>query len=245
MLKRFAIASLIMLSISVISASAEMWKDSFDGNTINDKWVAAVNRAGNPRPPANWEVENGVLTGRWPTWGSQHLLVEYPYPEYTAQVRCRINEVIQQSSDNGLGIIFRSYGLGRIMPDRGVVTFYGFGIGPTPSPGRAGIWYSGALAGQRGVLAASAASFPINVGQWYTMKLVVEGNRFRGYVDDELVCDAQDDKYSGSYVGPYMSLYVDTSFDDFVVTDQIGDLSASAVDANGKLSVTWGGMKAR
>jgi hypothetical protein len=244
MLKRFAIVSLIMFSISVISASAEMWKDSFDGNTINDKWATAVSWAGSPQPQANWEVENGVLTGRWPTWGSQQLLTEYPSQEYTVQVRCRINEVIQRSNDNGVGIIFRSSGPGRTMLNLGAIDLYGFGIGPTPSPGGAAIWYIGAGAGQWGDLVVSPpANPPINVGEWYTMKLVIEGNRFRGYLDDELICDAQDDRFSGSYVGPYMSLYIDASFDDFVVTDQINDLSASAVDANGKLSATWGHMK--
>jgi hypothetical protein len=240
MLKRFAIVSLIMFSISVMSASAEMWKDSFDGDTINEKWVTAVSKTGS-LPLADWKVENGVLTGRWPTYGQQQLLVEYPSPEYTVQVRCRINEVIQQKSDNGVGIIFHSSGPGRTNAGQGAVDFYGFAIGPTPSPGGAAISYVGA--GQWGGLAASAVSSPISVGQWYTLKLVVEGNSFRGYVDDELVCEAQDDRFSGNYVGPYMSLYIDTSFDDFVVTDQVDDLSASAVDANGKLSVTWGHMK--
>jgi hypothetical protein len=40
-----------------------------------------------------------------------------------------------------------------------------------------------------------------------------------------------------------MSLYMDASFDEFVVTDQVDDLSASAVDAHEKLSATWGHMK--
>jgi len=240
MLKRLAIASLIMLSISVASASAEMWKDSFDGNTINEKWVTAVAKTGD-RPATNWKVENGILTGRWPTWGGQQLLIEYPSPKYTVQVKFRINEVIQQSIDNGLGIIFRSYGPNRTNASQGAIDLYGFGVGPTPSPGRTAIWYIGD--GNWGNLEAATAISPINVGEWYTLKLAVEGNRFRGYVDDELVCDAQDDRFSGNYVGPYVSLYMDASFDEFVITDQVDDLSASAVDAHGKLSATWGHMK--
>ena len=240
MLKRFAIVSLIMLSISVASASAEMWKDSFDGNAINEKWVTAVSKAG-ARPSADWKVESGVLTGRWPTYGQQQLLVEYPSPEYTVQVRCRINEIIQRSNDNGVGIIFRSSGPGRTNAGQGAIDFYGFAIGPTPSPGGAAISYVGA--GQWGALEVSPVNRPVNVGEWYTLKLVVEGNSFRGYVDDELVCDAQDNRFTGNYVGPYMSLYMDASFDEFVVVDQIDDLSPSAVDANGKLSATWGHIK--
>ena len=138
MLKRFAIVSLIMLSISVASASAEMWKDSFDGNTINEKWVTAVSKAG-ARPSADWKVESGVLTGRWPTYGQQQLLAEYSSPEYTVQVRCRINEIIQRSNDNGVGIIFRSSGPGRTNAGQGAIDFYGFAICPTPNPGGAAI----------------------------------------------------------------------------------------------------------
>jgi len=217
-----------------------MWKDSFDGNTINGQWVTAVSKSGG-LPPANFEVENGVLTGRWPTFGQQQLLVEYPSPEYTVQVRCRINEIIQRSNDNGVGIIFHSSGPGRTNASQGAIDFYGFAIGPTPSPGGAAISYVGA--GQWGGLAVSAAKSPINVGEWYTLKLVVEGNSFQGYMDDELVCDAQDDRFTGNYVGPYMSLYMDASFDEFVITDQVDALSASSVNAHEKLSATWGQMK--
>ena len=240
MLKRFAIVSLIIFSISVISASAEMWKDSFDGDTINEQWVTAVSKAG-ARPSADWKVENGVLTGRWPTFGQQHLLIEYPSPEYTVQVRCRINEIVQQSNDNGVGIIFHSSGPGRTNASQGAIDFYGFGIGPTPGPGGAAIWYVGN--GNWGSITDSGLESPVDISVWYTLKLVVKGNSFQGYVDDKLVCDAQDDRFTGNYVGPYMSLYMDASFDEFVVTDQVDDLSASAVDAHEKLSATWGHIK--
>jgi hypothetical protein len=145
----------------------------------------------------------------------------------------------QQSNDNGVGIIFRSYGPDRTNAGQGAVDFYGFAIGPTPSPGATAISYVGA--GQWGALEVSPPNRPINVGEWYTLKLVVEGNRFRGYVDDELVCDAQDDRFSGDYVGPYISLYMDTSFDDFMITDETDVVSA--VHAEGKLLITWGRMK--
>ena len=238
MLKRFAIVGLIMFSISVISASAEMWTDSFDGDTINEKWVTAVSKTG-ARPSADWKVENGVLTGRWPTWGQQHLLIEYLSPDYTVQVRCRINEVTQTSNDNGGGIIFRSSGPGRTNPSQGAIDFYGFGIGPNPSPGGAAIWYVGN--DSWGSIADSGLKAPVDIDVWYTLKLVVNGNSFQGYVDDELVCDTQDGRFSGGYVGPYMSLYMDTSFDDFMITDQTDVLSA--VSAEGKLPIAWGQMK--
>ena len=238
MLKRFVIASLIMFSIPILSASAEIWEDHFDGNTINEKWVAAVSKTGS-LPPADWKVENGLLTGHWPTWGNQQLLIEYPSPEYTVQVRCRINEIMQESSDNGVGIVFCSSGPDRTNLSQGAIDFYGFGLGPNPSPGGAAIWYVGD--GQWGGIASSELEAPVNIGEWYTLKLVVNGNSFQGYVDDKFVCDVQDDMFSGSYVGPYMSLYVDASFDDFMIIDQADVLSA--VSAAGKLSATWGHMK--
>ncbi len=238
MLKRFAIVSLIMFSISVISASAEIWEDHFDGNTINERWTTAVSRSGGVLP-TDWQVEGGVLKGHWSTHGQQHLLIEYPPQEYTVQLRCRFDNLIKSNSGNGVGIVFHSLGPNGPVHNWGSVDFYGFAIGPTVSPGYAAFFRFGA--GWYDAPASLVPGEPISVGEWYTLKLVVQGNSFRGYVNDELVIDTQDDTFRGDYVGLYMSLNVDASFDDFMITDQAGVVSA--VSAEGKLSATWGHMK--
>ncbi len=238
MLKRFAIVSLIMLSVSILSASAEVWEDSFDGDGISERWTTAVSRSGGVLP-TDWQVEGGVLKGHWTTWGQQHLIIEYPPQEYTIQVRCRFDNIIQSNNGNEAGIVFHSLGPNGPVHGWGSVDFYGFAIGPTPGPGYAAFFRFGA--GWYDAPVSSVAEEPISVGEWYTLRLVVEGNRFRGYVNEELVIDAQDDGFRGDYVGLYMGLYVDASFDDFMIMDQAGVVSA--VSAEGKLSTAWGHMK--
>lgn len=240
MFRRFGLISLIIFSMSVISVSADVWKDDFAADKINEKWTTAVSWSGKPQPPTDWKVENGVLKGHWPTWGQQHLLIEYPSPEYTVQVKCRFDNIIQENNGNGAGIVFCSSGPDKTTPNQGSVDFYVFAIGPTPNPGGASIWRIGD--GWWDVLVGAATQEPIRVGEWYTLKLAVKGNNFLGYVNDELVFEAQDNSFKGSSVGLFMSLYVDASFDDFMITDEVN--SVSAVDVNGKLPVTWGCMKA-
>jgi hypothetical protein len=247
MLRGFVIVTLVMFSVSVLSTSAEMWMDDFGGDKLNEKWEAVVSKTGG-LPPADWKVENGVLKGHWPTWGQQHLLIEYPSSEYTVQVKCRFDKIIQKSNDNGAGIIFHSSGPDRSIPNQGAVDFYLLGLGPNPSPGGAAIWNIGRF--QWGPMRTwwAPANDPIQVGEWYTLKLKVNGNSFRGYVNDALAIEVEDDKFVGAYVGPYISLYVDASFDDFMITDQqdfetLAQSDTTSVSPRGALITTWSGLK--
>jgi len=125
MLRGFVIVGLIMFSVSVLSASAEMWKDSFDGGELKEEWKPGVSVAGNP--PSNWKVEDGVLKGHWANFGQQLLLMEYPSSDYTIQVRCRLDEA--NNPEGGAGIVFRSYGPGHDPAGwQGTSEFYGFQI---------------------------------------------------------------------------------------------------------------------
>jgi hypothetical protein len=75
--------------------------------------------------------------------------------------------------------------------------------------------------------------------EWYTLKLVVTGSNFRGYVNNELIFETQDDAFKGEFVGIGMGLFTDASFDDFVVTDE----TLASVSPQGALITTWAGLK--
>src|SRR5206468_2016291 len=61
-------------------------------------------------------------------------------------------------------------------------------------------------------------SVKVPSGQWQELKVEVEGNRFRGYLDDRLVVEATDDAYQAGGVGLWTKADSVTCFDDFRVT---------------------------
>ena len=233
MLRGFVIAGLIMFSVSVLSASAEMQRDSFDGPTLNEMWKPGVSVAGNP--PTDWKIEDGVLKGHWANFGQQLLLIEYPSSDYTIQVKCRLDEA--NNPEGGAGIVFRSYGPGHDPSGwQGTSEFYLFQVlRKTLNLWRIGADWWDTIVVEPPIGGAGEHSDT----EWYTLRLVVEGSNFRGYVNDEILFETQDDTFKGDFVGISMGLFTDASFDDFVVTDE----TLASVSPQGALITTWAGLK--
>ncbi len=250
MLRKSAIVSLIMFSLAILSASAETWKDGFDNAELDERWKPAVSFDGGNKPPADWKIDNGVLKGHWAYSHHMLLLMEYPSPDYTIQVKCRIDRAMGEVS--WAGIVFHSYG-----PDNAPTGWRGtseLSMFTINHDGIASVlrlgpdWYDWVF-----------TSIPVDykVGEWCTLKLVVVGANYRAYVNDELAHVGYDGKFKGGFVGLNAGHRVDVSFDDFTITDRVDDPTLStaekdepgtkpiskAVDARGKLSVTWGRMK--
>src|SRR5829696_9038808 len=70
--------------------------------------------------------------------------------------------------------------------------------------------------GARSTLKEGSVKVP--AGQWHELKVEVEGNRFRGYLNDQLVAEATDDAYPVGGVGLWTKADSVTDFDDFRVT---------------------------
>ena len=47
---------------------------------------------------------------------------------------------------------------------------------------------------------AQVAPGQYNIGEWYTLKLVVSGSDFLGYVNDNLLCTLHDTRFKGKFV---------------------------------------------
>lgn len=231
-MRGFVIVGLIMFSVSVLSASAEMWKDSFDGTTLNRMWKPAVSVAGNP--PSDWKIEDGVLKGHWTIQGLQLLLTEYPSSDYTIQVRCRVDK--GSNPDGGGGIAFRSSAPGQPGNWQSTANFYMFSIHRTGFK----LWRIGAGWWDSPVIERPMGNAKEHSeDDWYTLKLEARSDNLRGYVNDELLFEKQDNTFNGSFVGLFTGMYTDASFDDFVVTDE----TLASVSPQGALMATWAGLK--
>lgn len=220
-------------------ASAKMWQDDFEDGELGENWTPAVWVPQGIGPP-NWKVEDGILKGHWPNWSAQMLfLEEYPSLDYTIQVKCRIDRLWLDPWSADAGFCFRSSGPG-VGPNDNITFFYGFGIGVeraqfAVSHGGGGWHYAGTT--------------PENhtIGQWYTLKLVVKGHKFIGYVNDKPVCKIGDDKLKGKFVGLGMGANIDASFDDFMISDKVDDTAFDEMDVSptGLASTKWASLKTR
>ena len=241
MLRSLVIISLVMFSVSVLSVSAEVWRDSFDVGTFGEEWEPAVSVAGNP--PSDWKIEDGVLKGYWATLGLQLLLMEYHSLDYTIQVRCRVDS--GSNPEGGGGIAFRSSAPGQPGGWQSTSDFYMFAIHRTGFRLHrigTGWWDSPVIEQPMGDAREHSED------DWYTLKLEAKGNDIKGYVNDELLFEIEDDAFDGGFVGVFTGMFTDVSFDDFAITDQDDSLTSgqggpSSVSSEGKTLTTWAGIK--
>jgi hypothetical protein len=70
--------------------------------------------------------------------------------------------------------------------------------------------------GSRSSIKSGSAKVPS--GQWQELKVEVEGNRFRGFLNGQLVVEATDDAYKAGGVGLWTKADSVTYFDEFRVT---------------------------
>jgi hypothetical protein len=127
-------------------------------------------------------------------------LGEKVYTDLVAAVRFK---PISGKDDQAAGIIFRvqdanNYYILRANALEDNVIFFRYG------------------SGSRSELKEGSAKVP--AGQWQELKLEVEGNRFRGYLDGKLVVEATDDAYAAGGVGLWTKADSVTCFDDFRTT---------------------------
>ena len=81
---------------------ADVWRDDFGGDALNEKWTPIQWFV---QDPWDWKLEDGVLVGRWAHWNGQFLfLEEYPSSNYTMQVSCRIDDLLQHHGFGGAGV---------------------------------------------------------------------------------------------------------------------------------------------
>ncbi len=56
-----------------------------------------------------------------------------------------------------------------------------------------------------------------DTGEWRRLRVVVEGDRIQGFLDDEMVMDFEDSTFQTGYVGLWTKADAVTAFDDFTV----------------------------
>jgi hypothetical protein len=211
--------------------------DDFKGGELGKDWTPVQWCVGDPEP--DWKVKDGILMGRWPNWDAQMLfLPEYPSLDYTIQMKCRIDQVMGEPGLAGAGFIFRSSGPAVKVNGKCIGPLYELAIGHFQcgfmDADRNGNWF---LAG---IVVKNH-----DLEQWYTLKLVVKGDKFLGYVDGEPICQLSDNKYKGNFVGLMLGSNINASFDDFMITERVDEQALTDFDVlpADKLAIAWGYVK--
>jgi hypothetical protein len=229
-MKAVTFLTLILLGAILISgfalAGTIVW-DFEDASQLND--LEAIN--------GTWEINNGVLQEVTGAESAMHAyLGEADWENYTIESKIRVDD------GKYTGLLFRAMNefeyyvfYLELTPDPGNIAFFKhvppeFSSRERPNPNKTDVSARGDLAS----------------GEWYALKIIVEGNNFVVFLNgDEVVPEATDDlgnEYGTGKVGVW-SWQTKVSFDDFTITsDEIAG-EPSAVDSQDKLPTMWGKLR--
>lgn len=217
-LTKLAVLSLLILCSVLISlpsfAGTQLW--DFDKNA--EGWKVANGK---------WEVTGGVYKLSRGGIAEHSLVGEANWDDYTIEAKIRID------AHHWAGLVFRA------KSEMEYYVYY-FNVPDNKTElwrHKAGGW------GSRDNLAQIPAVGGVNIknGEWIDMKVEVEGNTFKLYINDEFQKENSDSVYKTGQVGMW-AWETGASFDDFTVSgDNIED--TLAVDPNRKLTTTWGRLK--
>ena len=212
--------------IFAASVEAGTFFDDFDDGN-DDGWVVEL---------GDWEVVDGVYrtTETVEQWRTFALGGE-EYGEFTIEVKIR-NDKFDPAGQSHAGIAF---GVGDDEAEKlNGVYWPGYYVYFRPHQGTLVL---GSLAGQLALKGVFAAG---DVGNWHLLKAEVsdENSTLKTWVDGEEVFDVKLDDDATGRIMLYTEATGGASFDDVSI---IGDRIAQAVQPDGKLAITWGGVKAQ
>jgi len=220
----------MVLALMVTMLPATLWagtlKDDFNDGNLNG-W----DLSGAPRD--TWEVKNGELVVTPKGLPVGFSIGETTWNNYTVSVRAKIVNCQFTGAIEGVSIGVRSLSF----PLYGYV----FGFGTIDKK----YIYCFRVDGSTTVFIAESKPFEWELDKWYDLKLIVEGDQFKFYVNDELVIEYTDTVYPTGKAEITASFSETIShFDDFSVTgDEVPTLTN--VLPKDKLAAAWGKVKGK
>ncbi len=222
---RFIVLCLLILCnvLFTLSVSADTLQWDFNFKRNAKDWEVANGM---------WQVKNGVyqvLKG-----GLDHSVVgEKEWGDYTIEAKVRIDE------GSWAGIVFRAIGEAQYYAYRLNTQFRTMQLyryKPVPPDAVDLGW--GAVERLEETI-RPVGNIEIVNGKWFDMKVEVEGDTFKLYLNNKLQKEHSNHRYKTGKVGVWAGQTA-ASFDDFTVS---GKNISLAVDPNRKLSTTWGRIK--
>ncbi len=216
--RKFAVLSFLALFAVLLSlpsfAGTQLW--DFDKNA--EGWKVAN---------GTWAVKDGVYKLSRGAEAEHSLVGEEDWDDYTIEAKIRVDE------HHWAGLVFRA------KSEMEYYVYY-FNVPDNKTElwrHKVGGWGSRDNLDQ----IPAVGGVKIKNGEWIDMKVEVEGDTFKLYINDELQKENSDGVYGEGKVGVW-GWDTAASFDDFTVSGKnIKD--TLAVDPNRKLTTTWGRLK--
>ena len=149
------------------------------GPLLEDKDLSAWNK---PDPNPFWRLEGGILTGENDRELKGHVLhTKDAYKDFILELETR------WTGDVDSGVMFRKpelqlqFGVSRSLKKDMTCSFYTGGQDKYPEAGH-----------------AKGVENSLKIGQWNHVRLEARGDRFRVWLNQELVADYQNARYSGT-----------------------------------------------
>ena len=224
-LMTYSLAFFCVVMFSQITWSGE-WAFDFEDAKQADQWKVAN---------GTWKIQKGAYSEISAAEKAAHVLFgEDDWADYTVEAKIRID------ANSWTGLVFRA-----------ISEYEYYVIYQEPTPGVSAFFqHHGNEQGKRARPQPNKTAIKIKkkieVGEWYHLKVVVEGNDLKWFVNDQLQAETKLkpvgdlDVYKKGKVGIW-AWETKASFDDFKVYGP--DIEGQAVEPQNKLSVTWGKLK--
>jgi len=216
--RRFAILIFLVLFAVLLSQS------SFAGTQL---WEFEKNAEGWKVANGKWEVVDGVYKLARGGQAEHSLVGEEDWDNYTIEAKVRLDE------HHWAGLVFRA---------KSEMEYYVYYMNVPNNKTELWRHKQGGWASRDNLAQIPAVGgVQIKNGEWYDMKVEVEGDTFKLYINGEFQKENSDGVYKKGQVGVW-AWQTAASFDDFTVAGKnIED--TLAVDPNRKLTTTWGRLK--
>ncbi|MDE0315442.1 MAG: DUF1080 domain-containing protein [Candidatus Poribacteria bacterium] len=222
-LHRFIVLCLIILCnvLFTLPVSAETLQWDFNRNAKDWEVTSGV-----------WQVKNGVY--QISKGGVEHAVVgEKDWGDYAIEAKVRIDK------GSWAGIVFRAideeqYYAFLLNTQLHIMQLYRYKTRP-PNAVDLGWGFKERLEEQ----IRPVGNIEIANGKWFDMKVEVEGDTFKLYLNNRFQKEHSNHRYKTGKVGVW-AVKTAASFDDFTVS---GENITLAVDPNRKLATTWGRIK--
>jgi len=216
-----------VLMFSQITWSGE-WTFDFEDAAQAKQWKVAN---------GTWKIEKGAYSEIAGAEKAGHVLFgEDDWTDYTVEAKIRID------ANKWVGLVFRAiseheYYVLYQEPTPGVTAFFQH---------HGDVWDKRARPVPNKTPIKIKKGDNIEEGEWYHLKIVVEGNDLKWFINDHLQAETklkrvgELDVYKKGKVGLW-AWQSKASFDDFKVYGP--DIEGQAVEPQNKLTVTWGKLK--
>ncbi|RKU32158.1 hypothetical protein C6495_11600 [Candidatus Poribacteria bacterium] len=205
---------LIMLCLPAWSGT-QLW----DFEEKHDDWEVANGK---------WAIKGGIYQVEKGGKAEHSLVGEEEWDNYTVEAKVRMDE------GNWAGVVFRA---------QSEMEYYIYYLNVQNN--KSELWKHSKGAWDTRVAITSnipaAGKLKIKNGDWFDVKVIVEGNTFQLHINDELQDEKEDGTYKTGKIGVW-AWETGASFDDVTITgDNVKD--TLAVEARQKLATTWGRLK--